>query len=275
MLVYLNISQWTARKYDRKVSGEVAESHNARGNVGKYYKVLLKSPSLDMFRRTSDAARNYHYDRTLPWNDGGVRILPVGIFMDYNHDMKEFRVTCEEFADEFIRIDYKRARKDAVGDLGTMHNDMDYPKAEAVRRKFGFEINYSPLPDAGDWRVDIDKKHIAALKKSLNEQIMGVQERAMTDLWERVHRMVTKMHERLSDEDNIFRDSLVGNMRELTDLLPHLNISGDPRMNKLTTEIKLKLCGTEADALRTDGHVRAKTAKDADAILKTMSGFMK
>ena len=35
MLVELQVSQWTARKYDRKVSNEVAEQQGAEHDMGR------------------------------------------------------------------------------------------------------------------------------------------------------------------------------------------------------------------------------------------------
>ena len=41
MLICLHITMWTARKHDKRVSEEVAQSHEANTNAGRYNKHLL------------------------------------------------------------------------------------------------------------------------------------------------------------------------------------------------------------------------------------------
>jgi len=49
LLVQLSISQWTARKFDKRVTRDVASSHGTTIDVGRYNKVLL--PMNDLLDR--------------------------------------------------------------------------------------------------------------------------------------------------------------------------------------------------------------------------------
>ena len=51
MLVSLTVKQWAARKYDKRVSHEVAKTHNTDVDVGRYNKQLLEK-SADSFVTT-------------------------------------------------------------------------------------------------------------------------------------------------------------------------------------------------------------------------------
>ena len=57
MLVELQVSQWTARKYDRKVSNEVAEQHGAEHDMGRYNKNLLGKGSLSAISAIDRSSR--------------------------------------------------------------------------------------------------------------------------------------------------------------------------------------------------------------------------
>ena len=67
MLANLRISQWTARKIDKRVAGEVAKTHNVQASVGAYYKSVLP---------TTDANGERKLFRTEAWM-GGSPVLFV------------------------------------------------------------------------------------------------------------------------------------------------------------------------------------------------------
>jgi hypothetical protein len=66
----------------------------------------------------------------------------------------------------------------------------------------------------------------------------------------------------------------VSNILELVDLIPGLNVLDDPTLNALGDEIKAKLGGVDPKDLRKDKGVRSQAAKDAEAIMARMAGFM-
>ncbi len=77
VLVDLNISVWTGRKMDKKVSDEIGAVKNAKANAGNYHKKLLAGTDrLDDLQKLVSAIRIWHYEQTLPWSDNGSRLLP-------------------------------------------------------------------------------------------------------------------------------------------------------------------------------------------------------
>lgn len=57
MQVRLSISQWSARKYDRKVSSEVASKYNTDNDAGRYNKVLIAKDAIVKIQKIANAAR--------------------------------------------------------------------------------------------------------------------------------------------------------------------------------------------------------------------------
>ena len=84
---------------------------------------------------------------------------------------------------------------------------------------------------------------------------------------------VSRINERLSvpadSKGGIFRDSLIGNARELCDVLTRLNISGDATLETLRKQTDA-LATVQPDTLRSDAVTRIQTANDAQSILNTM-----
>lgn len=100
MLVKLSISQWTARKYDRKVSHEVNSQYGANADAGRYNKVLIAQEAIKKITKVANEARTFHYYQTLSWSDEGYRMLPAANFMDYSTKMREFRSKFETVVNE-------------------------------------------------------------------------------------------------------------------------------------------------------------------------------
>ena len=68
--------------------------------------------------------------------------------------------------------------------------------------------------------------------------------------------------------------SVVDNIRNLVDLLPQLNITGDPHLASLAAEVKAQLCGHSSQELKANPSLRQQTAEQAAAIVEQMSAFL-
>ena len=60
LLVNLSVSTWTARKFDRAISDEIAAQHGAAGDAGRYNKALIQGDSYKALVKCAQAARTAH-----------------------------------------------------------------------------------------------------------------------------------------------------------------------------------------------------------------------
>lgn len=261
MLAALNISQWSARKHDKSVTVEVDKNHGAKDG-GRYNKLLIDKAALDPADKVASAARQHHYKVTLPWGDNGDRLLPASLFMDYTQVMRQFRTEFEQRVRDLVR-DYPQHVQAARKRLGTMYDANDYPSD--ISSRFSFNIGFSPVPSANDFRVNLSAEHVDYIKADITARLQARQVEAVKDVWGRVRKIVGKIHEQTADEDRKIYDSAIENARELVDMLPALNLTGDAELIRIETEIRQLL--VPADRLRADKKLRANTAAAADAIL--------
>lgn len=281
MLVRLAVSKWTARKHDKSISAEVAHSHNAATDAGRYNKVLIAKAALEVINRAESVARTFHYTNTLPWGDDGYRILPAANYLTYTNQLRELRADFDGAVADFI-ASYASYVEEARVRLNGMFNADDYPTVEKIAQKFGFEFGVIPLPNGNDFRIDIDAKELAKVQAETDRSVNLAIKDAMDDLWKRVHDSVSHMATSLREYDvdpvtgkksHPFRDSLVGNLRELVELLPRLNVTDDADLAALTKTLNIKLCDAEPDDLRANDSLRATVAKSAEDILDAMQGY--
>lgn len=269
MLVALRISTWTARKFDKRVTAEINAAHGADADAGRYNKLLITGESYRNLIKTCNAARSEHYAQTLAWSDEGWRLLPTANYMEYSESMRRHAAAFDDAFRDFA-ASYPDLREAARDRLNGMWRAEDYPTLSDLRHRFRFGVEYAPLPSAGDFRLSLPEAELDALGQQVEDRVTAATREAMADAWGRLSDVVEKMHERLATPDAIFRDSLVGNVRELVDILARLNVTDDPDLETMRERVARELSVHEAATLREDGETRQETADAAAKILADM-----
>lgn len=249
MLVSLNVTEWNPYRTDPKATDDTIKANGAKRGSGRFNKLLVDLYSVKQYRRAMGDARTFHYANTLPWSDTGARILPSQNYFEYVKAMRQLKANWEAAVSEFVR-EYPALIAQAESDLGGLFRRQDYPRADEVAAKFSFNIQVSPLPSSDDFRVDLGDDEVKAIQADIEARVTAQVQESVLDLWSRLQNAISHMVERLRGSDKIFRDSLVGNINELTDVLPKLNITGDPNLAKAISEAKAGLANLDPDTLR-------------------------
>lgn len=272
MLVCLSLSSWSGRKHDHKLSESVAKSKNAERDRARVHKLLVSKEAIDPTQRIVNAWRNWHYDNTMPWIRGAHQLLPVMNFEQYSAESRDWKKKYDEAADKFVEV-YPREIERAKKELGGMFNPFDYPSVNDMRRRFRVTIDILPVPTSGDFRVDVGQREVKRMQKLIERAVKARVNAAMDSIWRRLYDAIAHMQTKLKDPEAKFKNSLVDNIRELTNLLPRLNVTGDANLTKMIAEAKKNLCETNPEVLRDDDIERDKVAKKAATILKAMGGM--
>lgn len=279
MLVDLRVSQWTARKIDKKATSEVAKTHGVKESVGTYYKSVLpttnqygEKTTIERVKALVTEARTYHYRMTLPWLDSGPRVLSNLAYIDYMQRMQDFAAGFKALVDEFVQ-DYPFEREEAKRRLGTLFNDDDYPDVNRVADRFGFTLNVLPIPMGSDFRCDIGEDEVSRIRSEIEKSTTAVVQSAVADAFKRIADVADAFVDRLQFEDTVFRDSLVGNAKDLAAILPKLNFTGDPELARLTDELEARLCAYSATDLRNNMSARRETYEAALDLKKDLAAF--
>jgi len=272
LLVELNISVWPASKLDREVTDKVNTDASAVIGASQTKKNLFAGTSLR--KDISDFAarvRLYHNKHTLPWADKGERMLPTALFMDYKQTMNGFEQTFNMMCNNFY-LEYPRLVTDAPNNLGSMYKAEDYPEIEEVRMKFGFRRAVKPIPESGDFRLDIPAYDLAEMKNDYEKQYSDRLAEAMREPWERLHKMLVGMSEKLTDIEGDdskkrYHDTLISNPIELCGLLTKLNVTNDPKLEEARRQLELTMLGADIESIKEDADSRSALKAKVDAIL--------
>lgn len=269
ILVSLRISAWSARKYDRKVSQEVATAHGTTLDAGRYNKHLMPEDAKTYKALMSFIGnlRQEHYAQSLAWSDDGWRLLPIKNHATYTDLMRKRFHEAESLLRDFVS-DYPNLRDAARVQRNGMFKEDDYPKHIASR--FGWSLEFNPVPSTGDYRVELSDEEIAIISESTERRVQTAFVDAQNDAVKRLYECVARIQERLSSPELIFRDSLIENAKSLCDVLGRLNLADDPNLEKMRHETAL-LANTSPSTLRELPDVRTDTANRAQSILDSMT----
>jgi len=270
MLVDLNISMWTGRKMDKKVSEEVDASKGTKARAGNYHKKLLAgSDKLDKIQKVIGAVRTWNYQQTLPWSDGGSRLLPMKNFFDYKATLNNFERQYNEAVDDFLQ-EYPQLVSSSAFILGDLFDRGEYPTADSLRSRFAFKYVFCPVPDAGDFRIDIESQAKNELEEQYKTYYQDKLNSAMKDVWDRLHKTLTHMSDRLDftdDNKKIFYTSTITNASELCGLLSSLNVANDPKLEEARQKLEKALSGVTPSDVKESEAIRSSVKSKVDDIL--------
>lgn len=264
MLARLSISQWTGKAFDKKVSTEVERAHGAH-DAGRFNKMLVNKSLLEPISKLAGEVRKHHYSVTLPWSDSGERLLPAKLFLDYTTQMRQYRSKMDALVSDLVAA-YPTEVQAARVRLGTMYDPADYPDPSDIKQTFGLTFEFTPVPEAKDFRVDVSDEAADEIRSSIKQAVSTRQAEAVRACFDRIRDVVSKIHERLSDDKAVFKDSLITNAIDLCRVLDGLNITDNPHITELCAEIKQKLL-MNPSTLRTRPDIRTLVASNAASIL--------
>lgn len=273
LLVDLSLSVYSGRKQDTTTRDEVTASKGAKSKrAASVYKSLFADcKELDDISKFQAKLRQSHYKYTKPWLDSGVRLLPVTLLQQYEDVMNDHEKEFWELVDKFLDK-YDTLVAAAAFQLGALFDRNEYPTRSTVKRKFAFYLTVTPMPTAGDFRLDIENEAQAALAQRYEKSMEAMAQRAAQDSWEKLHGVLSRMAKQLAPRGEDGKpgkiyDSLLGNAYELCDLLQHFNVTRDPALEAMRKQLMDVMEGVSTDALRKEADTRAVVAKKVQEML--------
>jgi len=266
LLVSLKLTQWTARKLDRGTSFEVCDLKHADQGLAAVHKQVIPKKYLTHISQLVNKIRNYHYANTLAWSHKGVDLLPTRNYMEYMNRMGDLEDKFKESVNDFLNT-YPTIIKQVQNNLNELYDQGDYPSVDQLRKKFNMEIEAVPIPESGDFRVDIGKEELEKLKTKLDTQLTTAQAAAEQDLFSRLYTTLAKAVIVLKDQERIFRNSLIFNIEDICKKIPKMNINNNQALEDSANGINEFCKGLDIDELRKDPNYRKEAVEDLEKSL--------
>jgi len=277
MLVDLNIKSWTANITDRSMSDEVNVTKNAKAKVAKVTKNLFAGTSLLADINKFDARiRLWHQSQTLPWSDRGARLLAASNFFNYKQTLSHYEMQRGDMVETF-HDRYDDLVKEAENVLVDMFVASDYPSKHEIIHSFSFRYSFLPVPTAGDFRIDVGNEALEELQKQYEEALESRIQNGVEEVYGRLRDSLVHMSNKLEEaaepaegEKNKKRrihDSMITNARDLCDVLKHLNLTQDPKLEEARSRFNAVVHSVDTEDLKESEEVRSKVKSEVDDIL--------
>jgi hypothetical protein len=278
MLGNLSISVWTAKVAAKGVARDAESKAKAKTGTFTASKKLADGVlELEAITKKATAIRNDWAKRSVPWFDNGPRGYNALHHFDILQQVSDWGRDFEGLTEEFYRV-YPMMVANKMFDLGDSYNSNDFPPLSVLRGKFAFRFDTSTVPNTDDIRVvkgipseQVDTLIDAAVDNE-RHKVQSALSDAATKLYEKVEAIHQKLSVPIGDSGSIFRNSMLENLTEMVELMPVLNITGDPALAKLAAQAK-KLTLYSAADLREDAVAREQAAKQAQYLAKKLQGM--
>lgn len=271
LIVKLSIPRWNPKRNDPRGEEIIRSATNGQGHVGVWSKHCVPPAEVKRITHVASRARSYNYALTLPWKDGGLRLLPITTVDRYMRTVDQYREQFTEAVDAFLER-YPRLIEDAQDRLGSLYNPEDYPAPEDLAARFDFRVSIHQISDSPDIRVHSFPADIAQkLREDMKRDASAAKQQAHRDIWRRLAEIATRLAETLGDPKKHFRNSLVTRSDQLLEAIHDLNIFEDPNAERVRQALQAILrdqtTGRQInpDRFRTDAAHRQQAATAAAA----------
>lgn len=297
MLGSLNISVWEARKKDKGIEQEIAVSKGARSkrSTSVHKHLFADCAPLEAIKSLRGESRTWFNKYTLPWDDHGKRLFTTSQYFELMQDAANYEQRFNKLVSSFLSVYQTEVSKQAF-ERGAMFDRNEYPDVSEVAKKFSFAIDTSPVPLAGDFRVDIGKVALEELQERLTAANELRVNAAMGDVWDRVKTQVEWVYERmtaimeydpdeveetktLDDDGNVIKvdtkkkrrpklyDTMLDTGIELCGMLRDFNITNDPALEEARKMLESALVRVDIDSLKESTEMQSATRTAMKSIM--------
>ena len=272
VLVDFTGSKFSGRIEDKVASRNLQEEKHVGKKAANVIKTLFPTGEMNEAYTIMQNAYLYHKTVTVPW-DRGYYLLQNKHFIAYSDKIREFNEALTTFLQK-MRPEYDRIVDAQREPLNGLFDRSNYPPVDDFIERFKIHVRFMPVPDSDDFRINVGEDVLENIKKEFEVEFMGeVQKNIETDLLSRFVKPLSNMVDRLKNPENIFRDSLVGNLRELADIVEERNILGIDSVSEIVRKIRT-IAYSDPQGLRDNPDARKKTAEDAAELYNKLQQFI-
>jgi len=234
MTVVVHVKLWEGKRTDKTVSQEVIENKKANHRSGRFIKNLIDHDKyIKPLEQIRTRAKALLYKYTMNWSYG-VRVVTVDAYPILRLEIDKLRVEYKKAVTHFIDKQYNIAKEEArrpIEALGDLFDEHDYPNAAELRDKFEIKFLVAPFPT--EVNLDLPDSMKKDIKDEMDRVITERTRAALAELVGRIDKALQNFGTRVQSEDaRTWRDSTVTNLREILELAPMLNVTGDPKIKK-------------------------------------------
>ena len=238
----------------RKVATSAVDTRDADPRLIHVSKKTLESKTLKDIATLLGDTRRSVAARCVPSGmfKSGVYLLPIELVPEVDDYLlaqsNRLATLVDRFVDEYDILKYQ-----AQTSLGSLDNARDYPPVQDLRSTFGIAWQYltvetpQTMGDVSREIIEREKAKAAKTWADAMDEATAILRLAFSDL---TNHMIEKLTPGEDGKKVIFRDSMVGNLREFLRTFPARNLADDDALAVLAADAARLLSGVNAADLR-------------------------
>jgi hypothetical protein len=255
---------------------QAADTFGATGDFLSVGKKLLdtKHPSFKAVTSVKNKAVGFWKSLTLPFPEGGVRLIRQDRVDDFDAKMREFQVELTEAVATLDRH-YAELKSAAQGRLGTLFNESDYPASLEGMFSITWDFpSVEPPEYLQQLNPELYQQECDRVQQRFDEAVQLAEEAFVGELAKLVSHLTERLSGQLDGKPKIFRDSAVENMTEFFERFKSLNVRSSEQLDGLVADAQRITRGIEPQALRDNGALRQHTATELSRVQSVLDGLL-
>jgi len=302
LVLEFHIGQWTYKKPSDKMIKITAEKTGVSADYLTGQVLAADRKYFKPLERLVSDFRSFVSEHTLINPESANFTLPVVNYEIIDNEIRKFSIEFEKLVGDIAR-QFEEIKDEARRFLNgnyeqTLFDEKFYPPVEKLigekiihrqgestvkHGKYYFEYRFKPYAVAGSLQADLVNESLQDLKKIMQSETQEDFKRVVSDIWNRIFDATSRLKDAMKKPDRqdkdgafqapIFRDSIIGNIKDLVNIIPSLNIFQDPAIDAARTELINELCQLDPQELRDNKAKRLEVEKTADKILNKLPGM--
>ncbi len=273
MLCRVSLTLPGQSRMDKSITRKVIDENHASSDAGSWHSNLWPKPAIEYARAVGGKLRREIELITGPYFVDGLRILPAGLYMKA---MEKGR----NILPEFDRVKWESAQRlDEWKEIMRRNNGLYRPELypntpEQMAALFNLELRVMPLPDADNFLIlQMANDAIEEVRNDYQSQIDSAIQEHERELFDRFMDSLLRMAKVLSAEKPRIFETLLGNVRQIVEALPHLNLTHSAKLDELQAMGTDMIQGVTTSELKESDTARQETLNKVNAILAQMKGY--
>lgn len=278
LLTKVSVSCFIGNPRDKKLTQETEDAHNTERKRLSVRKKIMQGDELNACMTAAQALRKDFERLSLPWFDGGFRLVPSEKFIQTKAELDKrldvFKTAVAAFIAAYdVIIDRDKKALNGTFDAS------DYPNAKELESKFAANLEFMPLPIANaDWRIaGIDATTAKQIATDAEQQTAQRLNAGKAELLARAREAITHLADKLGDADKRFKANSIANVIEAAQDIIGLNVTEDKTLADLSAKLEKTFGAFDPDAIREDKAKRSDAIETCgnslEEIEKTLAGI--
>lgn len=261
-------------KTSKEFAAEIAKAHGMQQGTTTAGVYVLSQNKLNPVFRAYDALRTFVHSATIPWEDGGWRLLSARSYVKIYDAVTTLKAAYLAEVDKCILTPFDELKAEAKARLNGGYREEMFPTKDELKEKYYVDIRISALAATDDVRVKgLSSTNISEIKKNMEAYYAHQLQEAQKAIVDALIEAVGLFCERLKNEKAVLRKPSIDKLKKLCKALPALNISNDIVINVLIGQVEKLVSNIDVDNIRKDVVARAEQAKVTSSILDELKKF--